>query len=59
MVNGDGKYLALFHTGCLRKKAHPQKKKKKKKLKIFKNVKKNFLQFSFKLYSLRNFLTNH
>ena len=41
MVNGDGKYLALFHTGCLRKKAPPQKKKKKK-LKIFKNVKKNF-----------------
>ena len=55
MVNGDGKYLALFHTGCLRKKAPPPKKKKKK----IENIQKCNLQFSFKLYSLRNFLTNH
>ena len=42
MVNGDGKYLALFHTGCLRKKAPPPKKKKKKKIENIQKCKKKF-----------------
>ena len=48
IVNGDGKYLMLFYTGCFRKKSSKRK-----------NEKKIILPFSFKSYFLRNSLTNH